>query len=89
MDVYEEQDFDDCVDLQKVELVLLGCSSRDMDSAANESLIILCWSPSLASCSLSSARPRISDGAGEKKKIRVKVRNLLCQESRAESRASP
>jgi hypothetical protein len=38
MDVYEEQDFDDCVDLQKVELVLLGCSSRDMDSAANERL---------------------------------------------------
>lgn len=32
MDVYEEQDFDDCVDLQKVELVLPGCSSRDTDS---------------------------------------------------------
>ena len=38
MDVYEEQDFDDCVDLQKVELVLLGCSSQDTDSAAMKRL---------------------------------------------------
>ena len=84
MDVYEEQDFDVCVDLQKVELVLPGCSSQDTDSAANEkldySLFMLGLLPWLFFLSLLGSASASVTG-------RVKVRYLSCQKSRVESRA--
>jgi hypothetical protein len=91
MDVYEGQDFDDCVDLKIVELVILVCSSPDNQQTPRRmkrldySLFMLGLLGFLLSLlgSVSASSVTLVSWGGKKKS---EVKNLSCQESRGQSR---